>query len=179
MIDTLITSKTRIKLILRFFLNSNATAYLRELASDFNESTNSIRLELNRFEEAGLLTSNSDSRKKIYKANITHPLYEDIHNIVLKHTGLDQIIEKVVKKIGQLKKVFVLGDFAKGKNSKIIDLLFIGENIDWQYLTSLIKKAESIVKRRIRFIVMNPAEGNEYIRHEIGEKNSFLLWQTV
>jgi len=57
MIEALISSKTRIKLLLKFFLNSNATSYLRGLESEFGESTNSIRIELNRFEEAGMLTS--------------------------------------------------------------------------------------------------------------------------
>ena len=55
MIETLISSKTRIKLLLKFFLNSNTTAYLRSLESEFGESTNAIRIELNRLEEAGML----------------------------------------------------------------------------------------------------------------------------
>ena len=64
MLQTLITSKTRIKLMLKFFLNSSSTGYLRGLETEFDESTNSIRLELNRFEEAGLLTSITDNNKK-------------------------------------------------------------------------------------------------------------------
>ena len=48
MLDTLITSKTRIKLLMKFFMNPRTRAYLRELASEFGESTNSIRVELNR-----------------------------------------------------------------------------------------------------------------------------------
>ncbi|MCK9327448.1 MAG: ArsR family transcriptional regulator, partial [Bacteroidales bacterium] len=78
MLDTLITSKTRIKLILRFFLNPKSTAYLRGLAEEFGESSNAIRLELNRFEEAGLLQSETQGNKKLFKANIAHPLYGDI-----------------------------------------------------------------------------------------------------
>ncbi len=50
MLGTLITSKTRVKLLLKFFLNSNAKAHLRGLETEFGESSNAIRLELNRFE---------------------------------------------------------------------------------------------------------------------------------
>jgi DNA-binding transcriptional regulator PaaX len=64
MIETLISSKTRIKLLLKFFLNSNTTAYLRSLEEEFGESTNSIRIELNRFEKAGFLASHSQANKK-------------------------------------------------------------------------------------------------------------------
>ena len=51
MLDTLITSKTRIKLLLKFFLNAQTKSYLRSLEGEFGESTNAIRLELNKFEE--------------------------------------------------------------------------------------------------------------------------------
>ena len=67
MIETLISSKTRIKLLLKFFLNSNTTAYLRSLEEEFGESTNSIRIELNRFEKAGFLASHSQANKKVFK----------------------------------------------------------------------------------------------------------------
>ena len=48
MLDTLISSQTRLKLLLKFFLNSSTSSYLRDLESEFGESTNAIRLELNR-----------------------------------------------------------------------------------------------------------------------------------
>jgi len=57
MIEALISSKTRIKLLLKFFLNSSNKSYLRGLESEFGDSTNGIRLELNKLEEAGLLTT--------------------------------------------------------------------------------------------------------------------------
>ena len=96
MIETLISSKTRIKLLLKFFLNSNTKAYLRSLQSEFGESTNAIRLELNRLEGAGMLRSEMNGNKKVFQANIKHPLFDEVHNIMLKHIGLDRIIENVI-----------------------------------------------------------------------------------
>ena len=78
MIDTLISSKTRIKLLLKFFLNSNNKAYLRNLEEEFGESTNAIRIELNRFEQAGMLTSLSEGNKKVFSANTRHPLFNSV-----------------------------------------------------------------------------------------------------
>ncbi len=43
----IISSKTRIKLLIRFFFNPATRSYLRELAKEFNVSTNSVREELN------------------------------------------------------------------------------------------------------------------------------------
>ena len=63
MIESLISSKTRVKLLLKFFLNSKNSSYLRGLESEFGESTNAIRIELNKLEDAGLLSSNLEGNK--------------------------------------------------------------------------------------------------------------------
>ncbi len=176
MLDTLITSKTRIKLLLKFFLNSNSNSYLRALESEFGESSNAIRLELNRFEDAGLLESNMKANKKIFNANTSHPLFNDIHNILLKYIGLDHIIDEVVIKLGKVKFVYLLGDFAKGKDGKIIDLLFVGKNIDRDFLLKLIDKAEKLIKRKIRFLLLVEDESEKYIK-EIDKSELLLLWK--
>lgn len=157
MIETLISSKTRIKLLLKFFLNSSAKGYLRGLATEFGESSNSIRVELNRLEEAGMLSSSSQGNKKYFKANTQHPLFKEIHSILLKHVGFDQIIERVIRKLGAVEKVYVTGDLSKGMDSNIIDLLFIG-NIDKNYLIDLIEKAEELITKKIRYITYTPEE---------------------
>ena len=107
MIEALISSKTRVKLLLKFFLNSNTKAYLRGLETEFGESTNAIRVEINRFELAGMLKSELVGNKKIFQANIKHPLFQELHNILLKHVGLDTVIENVIERLGEVDKVFL------------------------------------------------------------------------
>ncbi|MEM7659174.1 MAG: ArsR family transcriptional regulator [Bacteroidota bacterium] len=157
MIETLISSKTRIKLLLKFFLNSNAKSYLRNLQSEFGESTNAIRVELNRFEDAGMLSSEIEGNKKFFQANTQHPLFKEVHNIVLKYVGLDQIIEFVVKGLGEVRRVYLVGDFSRGLDSSIVDLIFIG-NIDQRYLIELIEKAEPMIERKIRYLIYQEEE---------------------
>lgn len=151
MIETLISSKTRIKLLLKFFLNPNSSGYLRGLEQEFGESTNSIRLELNRFEKAGLLSTHHSGNKKLFQANTSHPLFNDVNSLIFKYVGLDKIIAHVVEKLGSLERLYLVGSFAKGLDSSIIDLLLVGK-IDRSYLMELIDKAESLVNRKIRFI---------------------------
>ena len=88
MLNTLITSKTRINLLLKFFLNPGTKGYLRELAAEFGESTNAIRVELNRLSDAKLLQSTHLGRKVIYRANNKHNLFRDIQSVVRKYVGL-------------------------------------------------------------------------------------------
>ena len=175
MIGSLITSQTRIKLLRKFFLNSNTLGHLRGLETEFGESSNSIRIELNRFEEAGLLTSLRDGNKKIYQANKKHPLFSDIHNIIMKEAGLDQVIDKVIHRIGNLISVYLTGDFARGKDSVVIELILVGEEIDREYLARKVLQAEELVGRTVHYIILDPAEAVKHLG-EINSADLFPLW---
>ncbi|MFN0033639.1 MAG: winged helix-turn-helix domain-containing protein [Saprospiraceae bacterium] len=174
MIDALISSKTRIKLLLKFFLNSHAKAYLRSLESEFGESSNGIRVELNRLENAGLLLSESEGNKKIFRANTGHPLFQEIHNIILKHVGLDQVIENVIQRLGDVQRVYLVGDFSKGMDSQVIDLVFVGD-FDKSYLSALVEKAEKIVGRKIRYLLYSPEEAQS-IDWKKFDPQPLMLW---
>lgn len=127
MLDSLITSKTRIKILLKFFLNSQNKGYLRNLETEFNESTNSIRLELNKLEKAGFLKSSIVGNKKIFYANTLHPLYDDINSILKKFVGIDRITEQLTNKWSNLKAAYLTGSLAEGKDSNQIELIMVGE----------------------------------------------------
>ena len=176
MIETLISSKTRIKLLLKFFLNSKTKAYLRSLEGEFGESTNAIRLELNKLEKAGMLSAELEGNKKVFTANTKHPLFKEIHNIIRKHIGLDRIIETVVERLGEVEKVYLVGEFSRGLDSDIIDLIFIG-NIDQAYLINLIAKAEQLVNRKIRYLIYSEKE-LEKINWENFKPEPLLIWST-
>jgi predicted nucleotidyltransferase len=137
--------------LLKFFLNSSATAYLRGLEEEFGESSNSIRLELNKFEKAGFLNSSVVGNKKVFKANSKHPLFLDINRIVMKFMGLDHVIDYILQHMGNLKKVYLVGKMAKGQNTDIIDLVLVGE-INKAFLIELIEKAEKKIDKKIRYV---------------------------
>lgn len=175
MINTLITSQTRIKLLRKFFLNSNTRAHLRGLESEFGESSNAIRVELNRFEDAGLLKSLRQGNKKLYQANMNHPLFSDIHSIILKETGIDRIVDNVIHKIGDLIGVYLTGDFARGKDSRIIELIIVGDELDRSYLADKVLQAERITGRKVSYTLMNQEEAEGRIP-EFNPADLLPLW---
>jgi hypothetical protein len=176
MLDTLITSKTRLKLLLKFFLNSSSRSHLRNLESEFGESTNSIRLELNKFELAGLLKSEVEGNKKVFRANTAHPLFNDIHSILLKTIGFDQIIDRIVTQLGNVEEVYVTGDFARGIDNQIIDLIFVGNEINREYLLNLIGKTENLISRRIRYVIFPTEEFVNY-RKKLSNTAALIIWK--
>lgn len=158
MIETLISSKTRIKLLIKFFLNSDNTAYLRNLEDEFGESTNGIRIELNKFEKAGFLTSFSEGNKKIFTANTKHPLFTDINRIILKMMGVEYVVDYILKHIGNLEKVYLVGKLAQGQDCDIIDLVLVGDNLNKVFLLEQIEKTETKIGKKVRYVIYSSQE---------------------
>ncbi|MFA5973336.1 MAG: nucleotidyltransferase domain-containing protein [Lentimicrobiaceae bacterium] len=176
MLESLITSKTRIKLLLKFFLNSSTKAYLRGLEAEFGESTNAIRIELNRFEKAGLLTSHPEGNRKFFTANTAHPLFPDIQSLMRKHLGIDQIIDQVIEHLGEVQKVYLTGSFARGQESPDIEILLVGGEIDTHYLENIIAKAGKLIHKNILYHLMTALQfENDFAN--LGHEDLLLLWE--
>ena len=146
---------------------------MRNLEQEFGESTNGIRVELNRMEGAGLLRTEVIGHKKYFSANTAHPLYNDINNILKKFVGIDKIIERIISQVGQLEAAWITGDFAIGHDSKIIDLVLIGKELDTNYINNLTIKAEEIIGRKIRHLVLTPEQMTDYFQ----DKPALLIWK--
>lgn len=159
---------------MKFFLNSNTMSYLRDLEGELGGSTNIIRIELNRMEDEGLLQSHWEGNKKMFRANPEHPLFNDIHTILLKHTGINHVVDKVIKGLGGLQQAHLVGDFARGKDNPVIDIILVGNKIDVSYLSTVIYKAQNIIDRHIRYMIIKPAEATDMLTHY---PEALLLWE--
>ena len=155
MLETLITSKTRLRLLIKFFLNIANKGYLNSLANEFGESTNSVRKELNNLTSAGYLEKHNQNNKVIYKANSSHPLFKVIQKIVKKHLGIEEILETILKRIGDVKKIMILGDYAEGIDSGHIEILIVGDEVNEYYLKEITPKIEKKINRKVSFFVSN------------------------
>lgn len=111
----------------------------------------------------------------MFRANTNHPLYPEINSILRKMAGIDQIIEKVVNRLGELNKVFVSGSFANGVDSDEIELVFVGDGIEKPYLFNLIGKAETIIQRRISYIIYSLGEYEE-VKNKL-DTSGLLIWE--
>ena len=171
----LISSKTRIKLLVRFFLNPRSSSYLRELSNEFHLSTNSVREELNQLTRANLLKSEKDGRQILYSANPDHPLYPELKSMITKVIGLDQIIDSIIGRLGNLEKAYLIDDYAEGKDTGIVDLLLVG-NIDQHHLSDLSRKTERYIERKIRSLVMSAKEFEEFFP-VLHNRPNLLVWE--
>ena len=143
MLNTLITSKTRLRLLIKFFISQANKGHLNGLANEMGESTNSIRKELNNLYDAGYINKLKKDNKIEYNVNTKHPLYETLRSIVLKHLGLEDLVETVIARMGNVQKIILIGDYAEGLDSGKIEVFLIGKELNFQYISQLEEKIEN------------------------------------
>lgn len=172
----LIASKTRVKLLMRFFFNPQARSYLRELAKEFDVSTNAVREELNQLKKTDLLKSEKNGRQIYYMANTEHSLFPELKSMVSKVMGIDRVIDGIVNRLGDLERAYIIDDYAEGKDTGIIDILLIGQ-INEYHLNDLSRKTERYIKRKIRSLVLTSGEFNSFFP-KLQNKPHILIWET-
>ena len=162
-LDKIFTGKIRVQLLTKLLLNPASTVYLRGLERDLGVSSNTVRLELNKLSDMQLIqeqTDDENTKTKYYTVNTKHPMFKSLRGVIMQYVGLDQIIENVLDKLGNVDEVYLTGDLALGKNSPFVDLVLVGD-IDKAYLYNLIEKAEVLINKKIRVGLYLPQEFTE------------------
>ena len=136
LLSGLITSKTRIEILMRLFLNPDRRAHLRELAGELAVSPSQVKSELDNLSDSGLLTSAPEGNRIQFGANPAHPLFPELHAMVRKALGMDRILESILLRLGRLELAILVGDYAMGRDSGCIDLVSVGD-IDQRNLADL------------------------------------------
>jgi predicted Rossmann fold nucleotide-binding protein DprA/Smf involved in DNA uptake len=96
--------------------------------------------------------------------------------MVSKVMGLDQVIDGIVSRLGNIEKAYLVDDYAEGKDSGIIDILLVGQ-IDQYHLNDLSRKTERYINRKIRSLVLSKDEYNNFLS-ELEKRPRVLIWET-
>ena len=109
-----------------------------------------------------------DSLKKVkqdnkieYKVNIDHPLYETLRKVVLKHLGLEDLVEVVLERMGNVEYILLVGDYAKGIDSGNIEVFLIGNDLNFNYIAQLENKIEKLIGRKVSFYLSSNLPENQ------------------
>jgi hypothetical protein len=175
-LDNIFSGKIRIALLTKLFLNPASKVYLRGLERDLGVSSNTVRLELNKLQEMHLIRVQVDSdntKVKNYVVNQGHPLFMTLRGIIMQFVGLDQIVDQIIKKLGDLDQVYLTGDLAEGKNSPFVDLVIVG-NVDKSYVYQLIEKVEPLISKKIRVGLFKPNDFSEDLMLGIEHKLTLI-----
>ena len=166
MLNSLITSKTRLRMLIKFFVSAANNGYLNGLATEFKESTNSIRKELNNLSGAGYLLKSRENNRVIYNANTSHPMFDVLQKIVRQHLGLEEIVETVIKRIGDVDQIALTGDYAKGIDSGNIEIIINGSKVNNEYLKNIKSKIKKKIGREVTFLLNQKLDSNSIILYK-------------
>ena len=175
-LDNIFSGKIRIALLTKLLLNPASKVYLRGLERDLGVSSNTVRLELNKLQEMHLIEAQEDSdntKVKNYVVNQGHPMFKTLRGIIMQFVGLDQIVDQIIKKLGNLDQVYLTGDLAEGKNSPFVDLVIVG-NVDKSYMYQLIEKVEPLISKKIRVGLFKPTDFSEDLMLGIEHKLALI-----
>lgn len=174
-LNAVIPSRTRVQILVKLFLNPGVRAYLRSLAKEFDVSPNAVRTELNNLRLHKVLVSERDGRNVYFRANTVHPLFPELSSMVRKITGIDELVKSVVDRLGNLESAYLIGEYARGADTGIIDVVLVGE-IDRTQLDDFVVKTEAYIERKIRSLVLSKEEFAR-LRDTKGFKPMLKLWE--
>ena len=88
-----------------------------------------------------------------YTANTQHPLFDTLQKIVLKHLGLEDIVQSVLERMGEVEQIVLIGDYARGIDSGAIEVFLIGKGLNADYIAQLEPKIEALIGRKIQLYI--------------------------
>ena len=102
-------------------------------------------------------------------------MFPELKSMVSKVMGIDQVVDGIVTRLGDLERAYLLDDYAEGKDTGIIDLLLVGK-VDQYHLNDLSRKTERYIKRKIRTLVLSRDEFKEF-EPKLKTSPSILIWE--
>jgi len=158
MLGSLITSKTRLKLLIKFFVSATSRGHLRGLADEFDESTNAIRKELNQLSDAGYLNKEQAQNRVVYRANTHHPLFTPLQQLIRRYLGMDDLVDKVLERAGDVHQVVLVGDYAQGIEADHIEVVVVGDHLNSAYLLQLADKTSTLINKTVTITFDKPEQ---------------------
>ena len=158
-LSEILSSRSRAAVFKLLFSGMEKELHVREIQRRSNLNDSTIRQELRKLVRLDLVKGRKDSNRIYYTANRENPLYPEIRNLVIKTTGVVNVLREAIGDKG-VQVAFVFGSIAGGeeKAGSDVDLIVIGE-IGFRNLSERLSGCSEQIGREINPHVMNE---NEY-----------------
>lgn len=147
--------------------------YTSEIVRTLNSGTGAVGRELHRLESSGLVSTYRIGNQKHYRANPDSPIFGELQSLVLKTVGLaGPLADALRPHAAKMLAAFVFGSVAKGSEtaSSDIDLLVIGDGLDYSDLYTALHGAESKLHRKVNPLFLTPGDW----QRKLSRKDSFV-----
>jgi predicted nucleotidyltransferase len=154
-------SKVQQRVLSLIFGQPERSFYVSEIIRSVHSGTGAVGRELSRLQRSGLVSVERIGNQKHYRANRDSPIFEELHSLVAKTIGLAEPIRKSLEPYADaIKAAFVYGSVAKGTDTarSDIDLMVIGEELNYSDLYTAAQQAEAKLKRKINPTFLCPKD---------------------
>lgn len=171
MLDAIISSKSKRKILTLLLTNPKSRFYVREISRNTGENVTSVRCELRKLSSIGLVTSEREANLLYYKIDTRCPLYKELKNLIYKTEAFGSYLKEMAKLPSDIRIAFVYGSTAYNQERQRSDIdLFVLGDIDGEKLHRYIFNLEEKIDREINTVHMDIAE----FKGKIKKKNAFL-----
>jgi predicted nucleotidyltransferase len=160
----LLSSRTRAEIFRLLFGGTGEELHVREIERRSGLNNSTIRQELRKLVRLDLVQSRRDSNRVYYRAKTESPLYPEIRNLVLKTSGLSDVLKPALSD-KRIRVAFVFGSIARGeeKAGSDLDLMVIGE-LGLRDLSGLLSGIEEKIGREVNPHVLHEDEFRKRVR---------------
>ncbi|MHB8836206.1 MAG: nucleotidyltransferase domain-containing protein [Candidatus Methylomirabilia bacterium] len=155
------------------FGNPGKTFYGNQLIALARCGTGAVQRELGRLAAAKLVTVTKVGNQKLYQANAAAPVFEELRGLVLKTSGLADILRVALEPVAaQISSAFVYGSVAKGQDTAAsdIDLMVVSESLTYADLFAAVEEAVKQLGRPVNPTVYSQQE----LSKRVSERNAFI-----
>ncbi|MEX1052365.1 MAG: hypothetical protein WEC80_00785 [Patescibacteria group bacterium] len=161
MLDHIIPSQTRIKVLELFYHNPENSYYLRKVVREVEKEVNAVKRELDILEGEKVLFKEKRLNKVFYTLNKNYVFYEEFLRIFAKTGTFAKMIYDKLTKLGKVKFVSMSLKFAKKQQIKEDEVyLFLVGSVVVPEITSIVSEVEKEFGSEINYTVMTEEEFN-------------------
>ena len=160
-------SNVRQRVLAVLFGNPGRSFYANEVIALAGSGTGAVQRELARLEAAGLATVTRVGNQKHYQANAAAPVFEELRGLVLKTSGLADVLRNALAPLGaQISAAFVYGSVAKAQDTtqSDIDLMVVSDSLSYADLYTVLEAATNRLGRPVNPTVYSRQELDKRVR---------------
>jgi predicted nucleotidyltransferase len=162
-------SKVQQRVLALLFGHPERSFYTSEILRQVDSGVGAVDRELTRLHRCGLVTLERVGNQKHYRANREAPIFEDLRGLLEKTVNVTEPLKKSFERFASgIQSAFVFGSVAKGSDTadSDIDILVIGDDLNYSDLYSAAQEAELTLKRPVHPLFMS---SQDWQRHTLDD----------
>ena len=175
MLSELFSSKARVEILRLFILEPEEKFYQRQIALRSKQPIRAVQREAQKFEKIGLLKKTTAGNRVYYSVDKACPIYAELKSIILKTTGVAEVLKAGIAGSKNVLFGFIYGSYAQGKEGPLsdIDLMVVGK-LSSMELSKILSKAKAELSREINYAIFKPVEFKNKVKNNDHFLNTVL-----